>query len=215
MPKPRKVSNKDPKATLKIFCEGEKTEPTYIREYIRQVCRDTLKARVNVEMTDKNTPVELVEEAVKVKQSKETLPSDLFWVVYDRESVSNYSDEKHAKAFRLAKVNGIGIALSNVCFECWLNLHFEYSSAAYLNYDDFLKKSSFNAHLKKETGHSYEKSLKDVFAVFKDRISDARDRAKRINADGMATSKPGKDAPHQINPYFGVPALLDDIDRLI
>ena len=214
MPRPRKVSSKDPKATIKIFCEGEKNEPTYIREYIRQVCRGTLKARVNVEMTDKNTPVELVKEAVKVKQSKETLPSDLFWVVYDRESVSKYSHEKHAEASGLAKVNGIRIALSNVCFECWLNLLFEYSSAPYSNYDDFLKKSSFNAYLKNETGQLYEKSLKDVFAVFKDRISIARERAKKINADGMATSKPGKDAPHQINPYFGVPALLDDIDRL-
>ena len=214
MPKLRKVSSRDPKPTIKIFCEGEKTEPTYIHGYIRQVCRGALKARVNVEMTNKNTPVELVEEAVMVKQSNESLPGDIFWVVYDRESVSDILDKIHADAFRKAKVNGIKIALSNVCFECWLNLHFEYSAAAYLNFNDFKRKSNFNTHLKRETGHSYDKSSKDLFAVFKDRISIARDRAKKINADGMDTSNPGKDQPHQINPYFGVPALLDDIDKL-
>ena len=190
MPKPRKVSSRDPKATIKIFCEGEKTEPTYFSGYILQVHRDALKARVKVERTDKNTPVELVKEAVEVKQSKETIPSDIFWVVYDRESVSKYSDKKHADAFRLAKKFEIGIALSNVCFECRLNLHFENSSAPYSDFDEFLKKSSFKAHYKKETGHSYEKSLKDMFAVFKDRIVIARDRARKDNTDGMATSKP-------------------------
>ena len=58
-------------------------------------------------MTDKNTPVELVKEAVK-----ETLSSDIFGAVNDRESVYKYSDQKHAKPFGLVKVNGIGIALS-------------------------------------------------------------------------------------------------------
>ena len=99
MPKPRKPSKLKPLKTLKIFCEGEKTEPNYLKGYIATLDNETRKSVVEIEKTRKNTAVQLVEEAIKAKKSSQSLPEDEFWVVYDRESVAKYPDELHAKAF--------------------------------------------------------------------------------------------------------------------
>lgn len=212
MPKPRKKGNKRPEKILKIFCEGAKTEPTYLEGYIGLTKRDNRKSVVKIEPTKKNTPVQLVEEAVRAKKSREALPDDVFWVVYDRESPTKYPDALHAKAADQAKANGIEIALSNVCFECWLHLHFESSAAPFSCYDDFIKRSNFKKLFEEKAGSSYEKSAKFLFDIVQGLIPDARERAKKINADSLKNCETGRSQPHQINPYFGIPALLDSID---
>ncbi|MES0827706.1 RloB family protein [Ruegeria sp. SCP11] len=213
MPKPRKKDTKSPEKTMRIFCEGEKTEPSYIEGYIGQTRVDNLTTVVKVESTRKNTPVQLVEEAVKLKKSRVSLPDDEFWVVYDRESIAKYPDALHAKAADMAKANGIEIALTNVCFECWLHLHFEHTTAPYSCYDDFSRRSNFKTLFKEKSGMDYEKSSKFLFETIKSLIPQARQRANRINADSLRNCPPGKTAHHQINPYFGMPKLLDDIDN--
>ena len=67
MPKPRKPSTLKPLKTLRIFCEGEKTEPNYLNGYISSLADKARKSVVAVQKTRKNTPVQLVEEAIKSK----------------------------------------------------------------------------------------------------------------------------------------------------
>ena len=53
---------------LHILCEGRKTEPNYLEHYKDLFCIGK-SASIVVEKTDKTTPVQLVEEAVNLKNS--------------------------------------------------------------------------------------------------------------------------------------------------
>jgi hypothetical protein len=114
MPKPRKKSERKVKTKIYIFCEGRKTEPNYIRAYIRHfhpACVRLKDAERPVEIKDtvKNTPKELVEAAVKFSKTAEH-EEDSIWVMYDRESAAKYSDDNHQTAWHKAKNNNIKMA---------------------------------------------------------------------------------------------------------
>jgi len=100
MPK-KKFRNKIPLVpAFHIFCEGEKTEPYYIKGYISYFHSEKRNI-ILVEDTKKNTPVQLVEVAVNHKASSPS--GDIYWVVFDRESITKYSHELHLKAVTMAK----------------------------------------------------------------------------------------------------------------
>lgn len=212
MPKPRTKGTRKPKRKLYIYCEGEKTEPNYIEGYIRKINDRALRDVVKVQPTKKNTPAQLVNEAIEHKKTGSALADDVFWVVYDRESVAKYSDGLHDKAFKKAKDNGVNIALSNVCFELWLLLHFKDSSAPYTCFDDLARRSTFRQDFKKACGKSYDKNNVDVFSVLSDFVGDARVRAERINLQALSEADGARNKPHHLNPYTDMPKLLDAID---
>jgi len=126
MPKPRgNKKKKKLKPIMHIFCEGEKTEPNYINGYINEYfSSNRLLKVVKVEKTRKNTPVQLVEEAIRLQADNATPSHDVFWVVYDREAKNKYTDDLHKKAQTKAESQGIEVCLTNVCFEVWILLHF-------------------------------------------------------------------------------------------
>jgi len=98
MPKKRKGNTRTVKPVMHIFCEGDKTEPNYINGYLKSVHQGNRRLKiVVVEKTRKNTPVQLVDEALEAKKNKSTPDGDVFWVVYDRESVAKYDNELHKK----------------------------------------------------------------------------------------------------------------------
>jgi hypothetical protein len=212
MPKKRKPSRLKPLKTLRIFCEGERTEPNYLKGYIATLDNRERKSVVEVEKTRKNTAVQLVDEAISMKKSSGSLPDDEFWVVYDRESVGKYSDELHTKARAKADKAGICIALCNVCFEYWLLIHLVDTDAPFGSYDDLIGTSALRAQMKAQCGCDYEKSTRSIFDLLKLRLPDARARAKRLNAKGLKSAEAGRDQPHHINPYVGIVDLLDAID---
>lgn len=114
MPRPRKGSVRSVKRRVFIFCEGEKTEPNYIRAYIRQfhpVCARLKDAEkpVSLKDTKKNTPKQLVDEAVDFAKSLD-FKKDQVWVMYDRESRAKYSDDNHAQAWMRAERHGVNVA---------------------------------------------------------------------------------------------------------
>lgn len=216
MPKPRGNSRKLIRPKLHIFCEGEKTEPCYFNGYLSKFhSSNRLLQVVKVEKTNKNTPVQLVEEAIKLKSSKETPDGDVFWVVYDREAKSKYADSLHAKARNNAIANNIELAITNVCFEVWILLHFIESSAQYTSCDNFLQKSDFKKILKGEGIKSYSKSDASVFDLISNRIPDARERSKRMNQSTLDASNETEEIPHLLNPYSNVHQLLTAIDDFV
>jgi hypothetical protein len=190
------------KPRLHIFCEGEKTEPNYLNNYIGKRFPGT--KLIVVEKCSKNTPVQLVNVAVISQKNK--FRQDIFWVVYDRENHTKYDDSLHAKARITAKDNKIHIALSNVCFEVWLLLHFRTSSAAYMNCADLLK----NSDLKKKYIKNYDKADRRDYSDVE--ITTARKNAKQMNEQTICGANPDWKAPHQWNPYTNVYELLDAID---
>jgi len=215
MPKARKPSELKPFKTLKIFCEGEKTEPNYLKGYIATLESDARKAVVEVERTEKNTPVQLVEEAIKAKNAPDSLPGDEFWVVYDRESVAKYPNELHARAYSQARGAGVDVALCNVCFEYWILLHFIITDAPFQNFDDLRRNSRLNDEVRRATGQDYDKSSAAIFSAVKDDVPAARQRGAQLNRRARESAEPGKDLPYHLNPYVGVVDLLDAIDKFV
>jgi hypothetical protein len=121
----RRKPFRDPKPTILIVCEGERTEPQYLRGF-RRACRNP---RVEIAVSaDHGVPMTLVRiakqrkldsEAAAKREGDDNLAFDAVWCVFD---VDEHPEVANAKA--MARDNGIGLAVSNPCFELWLLLHF-------------------------------------------------------------------------------------------
>ena len=189
---------------LHIFCEGSKTEPNYIEHYKDLFCREK-KASIVVEKTDKTTPVQLVEEAIQKKASPSVSKDDVYWVVYDRESPIKYDEKLHQEARDKAKANGVHIALSNVCFEVWLLMHFQPTCAACDTCDELVSRKDFKTHFKE-----YEKGAECTYST--EQIMKAKHNAEKLNARTINAADKSWVVPSMWNPYTDVYKLLAAID---
>ena len=215
MPRRRKKGIRSLKPTLHIFCEGEKTEPGYFDGYLDTYDIRRLKV-IKIEKAKSNTPVQLVEEAIAFKRGKEAAREDEFWVVYDRESPNKYDDKLHQAAFDKAAAQDIQIALSNVCFEVWILLHFCYQSRSYTSYDDLIKNSPLKDKLAKIGKSSYKKNdSRALFDLIEQSIPQARRRAKKMNQHTQQSAPSSHTLPFLLNPYTDVYRLLDAIDEFV
>ncbi|MBC6487169.1 RloB family protein [Aeromonas hydrophila] len=212
MPKPRGNNSKSVKPAIRIYCEGEKTEPYYIKAYVNHFHSEQKRVIV-VADTKKNTPVQLVQEAISAKNA--TANNDVFWVVYDRESPSKYSDALHLEATRMAKENDIQIAFSNVCFEYWFLLHFGFTTASYDNCDELLHQSKLKENLKKVGIDDYDKGLPFIFDKLKEMVPNAILNATKLKSSVLQSADPKKCAPCQLNPYIDVHELFIDMENFI
>lgn len=218
MPKSRKnriVKNLKP--VLRIYCEGAKTEPNYIQGYLNKFFSANRRLKIiKIEYTKKNTPKQLVDEAVNAKQqtNKEGL-TDSYWVVYDRESEHKYSEQLHHAAYNKARKNDVCVALSNVCFEVWLLLHFRESAASYSCFDDLRNQSFLREECRTRGITDYDKGEKGIFNIFSDQeIQQARERSQTINQQILQSADSSHAFPYQLNPYTDVYKLLDKIDEI-
>lgn len=223
MAKPRKKATRQVKAKIYIYCEGEKTEPQYIRAYIQfkhPNCARLKKAEVPVEIKDtsKNTPIQLVNEAIKLVHHKD-FDGDEVWVVYDRESPQKYSDALHQKAYSEAINNGVKVALSNVCFEYWLLLHLADSAPAMSNCDSLIASAVFKKAFGELGFAKYDKkgrTSKDISRALmrNDYLDNAKARAQRINQQSLLASGLNEQEPYKVQPFTNVYELLDAVDRV-
>jgi hypothetical protein len=212
VPKPKKSNKQSVKPVFKMFCEGEKTEPLYIKGYINYFHSDK-RSIIVVEDTNKNTPVQLVDVAINAKAQGND--KDVIWVVFDRESEVKYGHELHAEARQKALANGIQIAFSNVCFEFWILLHFRYTAGSYSSYDDLKNNSSLSNDLLTIGIKNYDKALPILFDKLKDLVPDAIYNSKRLMIQALETAEKGKSAPHYLNPYVDVHEMFLDMKMFI
>lgn len=214
MPKKRSSSSRDVKPVFHIFCEGE-TEEAYLHGYINKFYSENRRLKViRIEEATKNTAKELVGEAIEFQEKENCPEGDIFWVVYDREDEKEYSDKFHKIAYDKAKPKNISIAISNVCFEVWILLHFQATVKPFSSYDDLIKNSSLRDLCKKRGLDDYEKGNKQFFDILKEKeLDDARTRAERMNQNTRENADLKWTMPYQWNPYTNVHELLDAIDK--
>jgi hypothetical protein len=119
-----------------IVTEGKKTEPVYL---------GALRRRFNLAATDivivhpnGTDPLTLTLKAIELrderkKQAKKgtTVAYDEVWVVFDLERTHDERRTLAVKAQALPEAKGISFALSDPCFEYWLLLHEEYTTALF------------------------------------------------------------------------------------
>ena len=125
--------------------------------------------------------------------------------MYDRESPTKYDEKLHHEARSKASANGIHIALSNVCFEVWLLLHFQATCAACNTCNELTERKDFKKHFP-----SYEKGAECVFSA--EQITTARKNAAALNRRTIAAANKDWQVPSMWNPYTDLHKLLDAID---
>jgi len=122
-----------------ILVEGQETE----RRYLDDLCGRLYFSAYNVVIASPDSdPLNLVWEAVSLRNKEAaraaegyTVAYDQVWVVFDRESKYHHRLDRIREAIRVAREEGILVAISNPCFELWLILHHEFFVASIPNCD--------------------------------------------------------------------------------
>ncbi|MER7011221.1 RloB family protein [Saccharopolyspora sp. NPDC000359] len=143
------------------MCGANCTESQYLRALNRKYRGRSARLVV---MTDGVDPRTLVRKAAKIRDLHPA-EFDEVWCVVDVDEFDVQS------AVRLAEEEGVNIAVSNLCFEYWLLLHFEDCETA------FRTPADVDARLRKHLP-DYDKT--DVrFVDFESGVCEAVARAKR------------------------------------
>lgn len=222
MAKPRKKGVRFVKPKIYIFCEVEKTEPSYIRAYINFKYPSSARLRgserpIVLKDTDKNTPIQLVEVA---SEHKKTLgfEQDQVWVVYDRESPQDYSDQQHQKAYTTAKNNNIRVAISSACFEYWLLLHLSNVAPPVRKCDELISSADFKSAIEQLGFKHYDKKGSTAKELSKRLMNNQYLETARQNAinnkNAQAAASHPDPAPYQVFPFTNVYELLEAIDEI-
>jgi len=145
------------KPEILIVCEGEKTEPSYFRQF--RLASATIKT-----IGEGYNTVSLVSRAAELRQQGEY---EQVWCVFDKD---DFSDEDFNNAITMAEAEGISVAYSNQAFEYWIILHFEDHQGARMHRSRYAKK--INRYLSK-FGERYDEDQKivteGIFAVLEGR----------------------------------------------
>ena len=196
----RQVASRSPKRTFLVFCEGEITEPAYLKALKREpAVRDVASVDIRVdEGTSGAVPLTLVEAAARARarSSGEDGEIDEIWCVFDVEWPQNHPSLKRALA--LARESGVRVAVSNPCFELWLALHFEDQNA-------WLDTSTAIRRCRAFDGTS-GKDLDG--AAYMPRRADAARRARALDE---RHSRDRTEFPHD-NPSSGMFRFLDAVE---
>ncbi len=191
----RRAPQIDERDRFVIFCEGELTEPLYLKAFaslpeVRSIA--TLDIRgMGYE------PRRLVEEAKNVKRSERNhwIGVTKYWCVFDVEAPKPH-DRLH-EAVQMASDNDISVAISNPCFELWLVLH-------YTNHEGWIGNDDCD-RLRRRQDNSKGKSLDG--AAYMSRRRDAIKRAKRLATMHVRANRVLPDD----NPSSSMYHLLEDI----
>lgn len=126
----RAKARRDPYDRVLIVCEGEKTEPNYFRELIREYRLNT--ANVEIDGRCGSSPSSVWRYARKRydEESAKGDPFDRVYCIIDKDSHHDYQDILNT--IRNTGPKGVFHVISSVpCFEYWVLLHFNYVTHPY------------------------------------------------------------------------------------
>lgn len=174
----RRKSKRDLYDFVLIVCEGDKTEPLYLKEMIKDFRLNT--ANVEICGRECGSSPDSVHKFAKdrLKQSKDYKdPYDKIFCVFDKDAHAHFQ----AVFKEISEHKVIDAIVSVPCFEFWLLLHFTYSDSPYSASGD---KSVCDQVIKELTAFfpSYQKNHPNAYAQTKSRLSDAIRSSKAIKA---------------------------------
>ncbi len=182
-----------------VFCEGEKTEPNYLKslnDFLKEKLNDS-PINIIPHVVGKNA-IEVVSDSVKFSKKSDSLIK--VFAFFDKDDLTKKQFEE---VIQKSINNNILPIWSNECFELWFILHLEYSSAE-------IPRKQYYAKLTKYLGKDYSKSDEDMFNVLFDKINKAYDNNKKLNDLHINTK-----SPYEQNPNTKVYEFFDEIDLII
>ncbi len=116
---------KERKRRFLLYCEGEKTEPSYFDGLVRYLRSPLIQIVIGDRQADPKGLVELAiahrERARRDarRQNDDSLLFNEVWCIFDVDEHTRLPD-----AIQKAVVSSIDLAISNPCFELWILIHF-------------------------------------------------------------------------------------------
>jgi len=196
----RKKAKRAPYDKVLIVCEGEKTEPNYLKEMVVHFRLNT----ANVEVTGDcgSSPIDVYTYALheKKKAINEKDPYDRVFCVFDKDAHSSYETAKEK-----AKKNDLIPIFSVPCFEFWLLLHYEYTVAPFSAVGS---SSICNEVIKKLQKYypDYRKGDEGTFHVLLENLQKAIFNAKRVWSEQTENDS--------VNPITNVHTLVEYLQDL-
>ena len=147
---------------LLILCEDEKSSKLYFESFKKdeKLKRELSSVDVEVIHPKDYSPIGLVTKAKekKKKAKQDRNPYDEIWIVLDKDNHANLNN-----ALSMAKDIKIEVALSIICFEYWILLHFEKTQKS------FTKCKNVICYIKSNHFKNYEKKT-NCYLALKDKI---------------------------------------------
>jgi len=183
-----------------IVCEDEKSSKMYFESFKRDEKLKRLLSSVDVQVVHPkdHSPVGLVNEAKKKKKKarRDRNSYNEIWIVLDKDGHANMS-----QALNTAKDNKIEVALSVICFEYWILLHFEKTTSYFKKCDDII------SYIKETHFQEYKKNINSYMAL-KDRINTAIENGKWIVKQNQNDIDRGTPI-YQLSSYTDVHILVE------
>lgn len=146
-----------------IVCEDAKSSKIYFESFKKDVRlkRELASVGIQVVHPKNHDPIGLVTKAkeMKLKAKRERNPYEEIWIVLDRDGHANIS-----LAVETAEANKFKVALSVICFEYWVLLHFEKTTKSFINCDKLI------SYINKKHPIEYLK-CNNCYDVLKDKIN--------------------------------------------
>ena len=182
-----------------IVCEDDKSAPNYFNALKKQFNLSATSVMV-VGSGGHSQPIQVVDRAIDVKEKANdddsgTLPFNEVWCVIDGE----FGAEINNARFR-ANANNVKLAISTMCFEYWILLHFEDNDTSTLDCDALV------STLKKKHIAKYAKGSCDFHDVVQ-HVRVACRRAETLRRPGIRRHE----NPEVQNPCSEVYKLINAI----
>jgi len=171
----RKRAKRSPYDMVLIVCEGEKTEPNYLRALIDDFKLNTANVVVANNIAG-SSPKSIVDFALKEYRKEKEY--DRVYCVFDKDRHTTYDNAlDRIRRARLGSGHSI-IAITSVpCFEFWLLLHFTYTTKQFDTGPGSIC-ANVITELKRHISN-YEKGAVATYQVTRDKLDTAIDRSKR------------------------------------
>lgn len=171
--KKRKVATRDKIVRFLIVCEGERTEPNYFKELVKDRYSEVRSEDIVGEGRSTCALVKRTEEIRETLEHQRQLRFDRVWVVFDKDDFNDFNE-----AIALAERKGFKAAWSNEAFELWYLLHFVYLDAA-ISRADYIKK--LENEIRKFEGYEdyrYKKNDSGIYAMLQEKGNEAQAKVR-------------------------------------
>lgn len=175
--KKRKVATRDKFVRFLVVCEGERTEPGYFKELVKDKYSEVRSEEIVGEGRSTCALVKRAEELRESLERQRQLTFDRVWVVFDKDDFSDFNE-----AIALAERKGYGAAWSNEAFELWYLLHFVYLDAAISRADYISKLEAEIRRSDRYKGFRYRKNDAGFYALLRALGNEdlAKSRARKL-----------------------------------
>src|SRR5712691_1364384 len=173
----RRGATREPYDVVLIVCEGEKTEPEYLKGL--QKLHRLSNANITIVPGDGNDPVSIVDHALEAYRRADG-DFDRVFCVFDRDGHANYQQALDMIAeSSLRKKRKLQAIPSVPCFEIWILLHFSYSTAPFMRTGN---KSACDNVIDAVRDHvpEYQKAMTGVFEHLQPHTDRAVSHAERL-----------------------------------